>query len=623
MTTFVQQVEGVQPTDIGNQQIVKKDLSYLNTAAKAVDQTIQGADVVGTAIGKQRATDLVSEAQQTVDAERAEAEEFAKLEALGNDAGAKEVARKTALLEKGVAQGRITRENARLRVADLVTKGIEESPLLANKIRESATRLLGFNPQSEAAQQFFGSFQPSGTQEKMGTREKQAQFISANTDMSLSASRQLVAQQEMIAAQKSIRADQLALGDMTADEALAQRSIEDDLEGTNAVFGDAIALQREGKAINADTWAQLATKHENAFVQATLEEYRAAGTRITSAQESKVRENAKARYSRLTEQLQGFDQGFLNKQNLERLVTSQKLFGAQAMPVFSTLVNSFGDRIGSQILDLYANAAGKPERLQAALGANPALAPFVTMLSQDPKGFTQQMNNSLLKLNNPTNDLTATDAGLIDVFLKTVVEKVNPEDRQSVIEKLANKGLTTKAASVLSNAGPIGATPQEVQFMKNEWQAAKSGLPQQVAALIAELPDSSIELTPQGLVERAGTRNVKGRQIDRAANSDVTAQLVKINTLLGAANKGWGKALGISNLQTEATGFVDSINTMAAEIKEAKANEVPAAPTAGRVRAPVAPKADVIFVDLGKLEEAEPDRFSRLKAEAKRRQGGQ
>lgn len=597
MVSFVQQTEGARPTGIGDQQIVKKDLSYIDSINSAIDSTFKAIDIAGDISSKATAKDLVTSAQAAVESERKESEEFAALDALGDDAGAKEVARKTALLEKGVAQGRITRENARLRVTDLVTKGIEESPIFASKIRNSASRLLGFDLQSEATKQFFGSFEPSGSAKKVNPREAQAQFMSDNLGLPITSTRQLVAQQEELSLRKSIRADKLELGDMTADQALAERSIEDSLEGVNNIFGEALALQREGGEINADTWAQLTSKHENAFVNATLEEYRASGLNITSEQEAKVRSNASARYKVLNEQISKFDSSFLNKQNLERLVTTQKLFGAQAMPVFSTLINSFGDRIGSQIIDMYANAAGKPERLQAALAANPALAPFVDLLSQDPEGFTKRMNSSLLKLNSPeVGDITAEDSGFIDLFLNQVGTTAPPKERESVIEKLANKGMPTKAASVLAKAGRTAATPKEVQFMKGEWAATKAGVPQQIAALIAELPNSTIELTAQGLVEKAGTRNVKGREIARAANSDVTAQLAKINTLLSAANKGWGKDFGISNLQSEATNMVNSINSLAGEIKEARSSEITSGVVSnGRVRAPSTSATETIF----------------------------
>lgn len=567
MVSFVQQTEGVRPTDIGNQRIVQEDLSYINSIGKAVDTAIQGADIVGTAIGKQKAKDIVAEAQQTVDTEVKEAEELAKIQSLGDEAGPAEIARKTALLEKGVARGRISRENARLRVADLVSKGIEENPIFASKIRQSASNLLGFNPESEAVRQFFGAFQPASTATQMSADEKNAQFLSSNSGLSLTASRQLIAQGKEVALRKQIRQDQLELGDMTVDQYLAAESVDDDIEGTNAIFGDALALARQNKPINADTWSQLAAQRENAFVMQVLTAARSSGVNITSEQEAKVRENAKARYDRLVEQLGRFDETFLNKQNLERMVTAQKLFGAQAMPVFSTLVNSFGDRIGSQILDLYANAAGKPERLQAMLGANPALAPFVTMLQQDPAKFSERMNNSLLKLNNPDAEMTPEDTGFIDLFLNQTLRQANPEDRKSVIDMLVNKGMPTKAASVLANAGRTGAAPEEVNFMKGEWDLVQGVSPN---AIIDKIKQGNRSLSDRGATVQLSQDGkhlllMQGRDLStglprQATGHPAYADIQKINTFLNAAEKGWGKDLGITDTSRLAQQFVNSIN---------------------------------------------------------------
>ena len=569
MASFVQQTEGVAPSGIGNQQIVQKDSSYLSTAARAVDSVFQGINTVGEAVGNQRAAEITGEALAEVERERRESEEFTYIASLGDTANAQQVARKAALLEKGVAQGKITRENARLRVTDLVTKGIEESPLFASQIRKSAERLLGFSLESEATRQFFGSFEPTGAGETTkSATEKRAEFLSQNTDLSLPAARQLIAQQDMLELQKTIRADKLAVGDMTADQALAERATEDDIEGTNAIFGEAVALKRQNKEINADTWAQLATKYENAFVMSTLEEYRAAGIPISSDQQAKVRANAKERYTRLTEQISKFDTGFLNKQNLERLVTAQKLFGAQAMPTFSLLVNSFGERIGSQVLDMYANAGGKPERLEAALGANPALVPFIEMLRQDPKKFTERMNDSLLKLSNSNvGDIDAVDAGFLDIFLNSVVKDAKPEDRESIVEKLSNKNLNTKAVSVLANAGRGGATKQEIKYMVDQWNLVQGVSPNLVAGAILEgnktLTDrgARVELSADGknLVLRQGINPIT-QQPQQATGHPAWSEVQKINNFLNASKKGWANDLGITDTAKAAKQFADQIN---------------------------------------------------------------
>ena len=179
--SFVQQTEGVRPTSIGNQQVVQKDLSYLDSAASAIDTTLQGVDIVRTAKGEGIAKEAIAEAQGGVDKLQAESEEITELEDLGAKLTVDEVARKSALLKKGVARGKITREAAELMVSNEVSKAIQSNGLIASKVREAASGMLGFNPESRAVQQFFGAFEPAGTKTKISKFEQEVQQVAAAT----------------------------------------------------------------------------------------------------------------------------------------------------------------------------------------------------------------------------------------------------------------------------------------------------------------------------------------------------------------------------------------------------------------------------------------------------------
>lgn len=580
MVSFVQQVEGIQDTGIGNQQVVRRDNSYINTLSGAIQDGIRGIDAGLDAFARVEGRDLVRDAQQQVEQERTEDEELQILSALGDSAIENDVARETARLEKGVSQGRITRDNARLRVADLVTRRIEESPIMASRIRESASRLLGFDITSEASRQFFGSFQPAGSGgEQVSAFERRARFISDNRGIGIQQARELVALNEETTLRKSIAENNLSVGAIANDRFIAELDSVDQLEGVQSVLTNMLDIVNAGGKVDSDAINRSILQQEQAYINALETSARAAGRPLTTDQLATARELAKNRYEALREQLNSFDSLTLDKKQLERFVTAQKLFGTKAFPSLSFITNNFGERLSSSLFDLFAETSGNPQRLQAILDSSPALRRFIPILSTDPDQFNKTLYGSLEKLVDPDSELTGEDAALTDFFISQIGKNMPPTEHESLIEKLSSKGMGTKAVSSLTSRGRSVATPREVKFMQREWDLAQQTLPDEINTLIEQGNESlirsnqgvTINVTEDGLLtldkfKEDGVTPDPQRFLHPAYNS-----IQKINQFLKSTDKGWANDLGINNRVQTANNIKASIQVGAERMAELRA----------------------------------------------------
>ena len=329
----------------------------------------------------------------------------------------------------------------------------------------------------------------------------------------------------------------------------------DQTEGVQAVFASLLDSQREGIAIDSNVINQSIIQQEQAYINAVETEARSSGRPLTTDQLATLRTTAANRYDAIRQQLESFDTGELNKKTLERLVTTQKLFGAEALPTFSFLTNAFGERTASSLLDLYANVAGNPERLRAVLDSNPSLKPFIGILETDPDTFSRMVNASVTKLDDPDATLNAEDVALTDFFINQVGKNMPPTEHESLIEKLSSKGMPSKAVSSLSSRGHAIATPREEKFMQSQWDLAQQILPDQINTLIEQGNESpiltdqgvSVAVTDEGLLtlekfKADGVTPDPQRFLHPAFND-----IQKINQFLKSTDKGWGDSLGITD----------------------------------------------------------------------------
>jgi len=573
MATFQTRSDEVQQTGIGNQQIIQKQVASFSGVANALGNAVSvGADAVADEVAQSRAKDVVTAAQKGIDTLEAERKErlIAAEEALA-DKTISDVARTSALVARRMNSGKMTRDAARLEVSKSVVAAIEEQPFLTQRIRKAAGALLGFDPQSEGLKQFFSGFETReslavGT--KKTKRQQTSEFLQQNLNLSAKSVDTLMAQAEFSGLQKEARGNALAIGNMQVEEALSEASINDSLGGMNDMLATAIQASNKGEEVNENFWKTQIDTQRAAFVSSFTQELKDSGIVPTPGVLAKVNETARVRYDDMREMIKGFDSSFLRQKNLDRLVTLQKSFAAEAMPTFTFLNNVYGERTAGRIIDLMEQAGGSAAQLRTLLSISPGMKPLASLLEQDPKGFNKRMAETLKRLSSPTQAMSLEDGPMLDAILSSVVKDAPPEERESVIEMLDNKGLPNKATSLLLKAGAGSRTPKENKRMRREWDLMQTTTVQSIVNLITDSDRGiydrvdGVSLNKDGLTLTLGDREL----LTHPAFSDIE----KINKFLtGAGKTGWGTVLGIKDTLTTARALADTINK---EVKERRDN---------------------------------------------------
>lgn len=567
MTTFSQDTQGPANTGIGDQRQITRDNSYVETTKTAVASGLNTAKEVHGAVGHVKGVDAVVQAQKTVDQEAADSEEYMRIEALGDTASIADVARQSELLTKNVARGRMTRENARLRVADLVSKSIEESPIFASEIRQSAGNLLGFDPKSEAARQFFGAYKPAGT-DKLSALDKKANFISESTGQPVKTVRKALAESMMAESRLSTLKDQLALEDIEVDDYIAESTAITYKSSMNDLYGSLSMKIKEQGSVDLLTWNKEVADAKKGYISASLVELSALGYSGRTVL-SKLNEQANLIYDPILETTESYDTNKVTARYLERKVQMAQIFASEANPVMFTIKHGYGERMASQVFDLLASSEGNESRLNL-LKKTSGIGQFVNLAQMSREQFAKFSGNVMAKLGSPegrSKGFTEEEAAVIDGVLGSMLPTMDGEDRSTVQTLLDDAGMPNKARSVIIGENKIlvdrsKATPDTVRYVKHDYELIKNNNPKQIAAILGTSPafvsvgkDGTIVLDSGKMGSGQGGRNVPVRP----QTSDAYDKVQQINAYLRSDS--WGKELGI-NKTTAASSFVAEIQRM-------------------------------------------------------------
>jgi len=567
----IQQTEGVRETSIGNQQEVTKDSSYINAALQGVDIAVKGVDDVRGVLGKQASKDLASDVIATVDRERAEMEELATLQSLGDTASVADTVRKAKLLQKKVASGTMTRENARLRINALVTAGIEENPFLADKIRASAEGLLGFTLESEGAKQFFGSFEPAGSAKGPSAVELENQAISDSLGIPIDAVRRQRAATTFSQMQNDQLVSDLANTNMQADEFILEATSKTE-ESVGNILTAALATVRDSGALNTEQYAEIFAANEQAFVDTTVALLKDNG-KYTLQAGNKAREQAKIMFAGIRENLGDLSDEKVTTRQLKLLTNVYTIAGMESFKAFSALRLGVGDNMANQVMELLISSRGNKSRLKTLMDSQPLVAQFVDYANMTDEAFAKNYSNTLNKFfgkNTTKDDMTQGEQAMVDTTLGANFKDLPEDESDSIIEKLEGMGFEdTKTASLIATKPPAAATKKQKAFMESFAGSARKAVPVEVAALIAGLPEGyEIIMTPNGLTQKAASvERRKGVFVSLGADPEVTKKLKKLNTYLNAAGAGWGKTFGVADKTVEGMAILNQINTEADKLR--------------------------------------------------------
>jgi len=634
--TFVQKVEGQGQTSIGNQQTVTRDRSYINTAVNAVDSVLTGVDIGRTAVGKSIAKDAVQQAQLEIDSTLRDQEDLAALQTIGDDPSVSELARKAALVAKGVEKGTMNRGAAELLMANEVKSRIQSNPLFADKIREAATNILGFNPESRAVRQFFGAIDPAGTTTKTTKFDRDiANLVKFGGHTPSSAAKQLT--REMDLASKGNIADlELQAGVRDANTWLGTKIAHNSPQATDRFLTGLRTLEANGEDIDAAEMKRLINEDKLATKNALLTGLTAANKTITPEITANIDAQLESQYANYTTIAEGADSLKKATRDLDMFKTMQEIAGVEALPRLTAMNNILGERLTERYMEIIQLAGGNEQELENLFKNAPALREVHRAFSGDLEGFPKLIDGVMQKLQsgtvtNPdgTPNVTEEEVKVLDGLQNTLGGKDAPPEQRSALAGLLADVSPPRASQVILGSRAGLATAKDKAFVKNRWNTLSGAAAHSLIKEISEDSNKSLELTmtPNGLSLTRRALGPAGVVRIGVADTQAGKAILELNKYLQATSRGWGPELGITDPFKTGSDIVSRVNTAldtAAQSREAtKAEDTAAREARTQQRREAVTTGQQPAVDLRSLEQSDPDRFSRLQAEAQRRLGAQ
>ena len=582
MGTLEQESPGVQFVGGGDQQIINRDTSYSKAAIGVAGQVAKGIDEFGDISAASTAKDLVTDAQSQADQARLELEESPELDGMPDNVSG-DVAKQTSKIERGVRAGTINKDNARLLVANIVTKAISEQPMFQDKIRKAASNLLGFNPESEGVRQFFSSFQTAGQVKELPI-VTQARQMKGDFAVNLNTLQQI----NTLKANNDLSLEHLASGNISAEVHFNSSREKTAVFAQTEIMTQVIALVEAGQTIDKNVWKQTVEASGISTWASFMSDLKASGQPMPdSTTLGRMKTQHFADFDQTLGFVESYDTSFLTQQNLDRLKVAQQAFAAQAFPVISFLTTTYGDRIAGQFLDMVKDANGSQQQLKQLFDITPGFGKIAETLTKNPQEFNKSFKEFMEKLPNFGVVLTEDDGEWVDLAL-TLSRESPPEEQDQIFELTQARGLRNKTSSEISRTPATIATKLQKQFMKSNYTLAKATLPPQIATLILDSNRGSTVGNARAVVQRnrvvlLGDRSRYGAsQTDRKptqlVHDPANAEIQKFNLYLNAIDfKGWGDTLGANTAEQEANKFVAQINaSMATQAGAVVKSETPA-----------------------------------------------
>ena len=572
MVSFVQQTEGVRPTGIGNQQIVQRDQSYLDGVQRTFGHVEKTVDRLGDSYAQSTGSEIVRRAEQQVHNEVLESQELKALEELGDKASVEQTERRIDLIKRGVTSGKIDKDNARLRVAQLATKEIQSNPWFQDRIRQSAATMLGFDPIAEGTRQFFSAFEGGNTPTRLTAFEKQVQNLQ-QAGLSSKTAQDTTARLFKLRADQEIADLEYEAGVRDTDSYIGTTLLNDIPSSTQDFFARLVEIKNNNQPVDADAIGREIDAIEQAYINKTLTKVRSTEGLVAGTDTAKnIADQYRQHFDGLREIASNRDFSNIQAQELDRWNTAVKVWGAQAIPQLLAFNNLLGDRFTTKFMDILGQA-GSPQELNNLLSAYPSLGIMVKGLNNKevdlPRIFTDtvtKLSNGVVTNPDGSSNLTSEEEVTLGVLENEMGgEKATPEDREDITDLFIDNNLDSRATKIILGARESLATPKQKAFVTNRWNSIrKAGVSEIADAIVA---DSSgigyrVEAGDTGLkligTSQTPVKSIWTREIDN--DSTMSLGIRDLNRFLQSSSKGWSDTFGLRDPAREAQLIADEIN---------------------------------------------------------------
>jgi len=560
MATPITSTQGVQGGGIGSQSIVSAPTPSFSSAVRSVGADLgaiksltedsvrrEGEEVAAGAVKDvETALGSLQEAEAERDAGPFREQDIAALESPGKDAlGEADFE----LLRKGVNSGKISKETAHLFAANQVTKRVQEQPIFAERIREAASRVIGFDPKSLQVQTALGLL--GSTAEKGNTAltfgEKKLQEAQFQASV-----RGTTVEQELTKISDSIEAGRAAqtaqddynLGAITLEENLGKQVNKISTDVLDSIQAQLQVSVESGIPVDATA---IAGSIEAAKLQSANELRAAAGNKANSSatleaikQSDKIYDSWK-NYSEIV----GVDN--LTQVKLDRAKRFQDLHGVETFGQFRVLREQFGDRAVDRLMDLALTYNDKPELFQQRLNLFPKSKEILELFNGDAKAYTQAKWQTMTAMSEG-KPLTAIQQQLVPDVIDEVTKLPNGnrdgDSTESIVKGLGGNG-DAMTSSMIAKVPVIDAGNASKTELKRAYNEDRQPYIRAAAAWIGNDKNRGFTFDNKGNL----VLTFDGSPSPSQGAFDVQE---RVNIFNNALDRGWGSTLNSSREQYRA-----------------------------------------------------------------------
>ena len=490
MAQFIQsqQLSPVQGT-AGQQSVVTRNGPTFGEGLQSAVQNIGGViDTAGTIYGERRAKELVNEEIENIDRARGVAESGQFTAGDPVPESLKMDQKEWDMMAAAVQSGSMSREKARLMASARLRKRIAEEPFFAGRMRRAASGLLGFNIESEGAQQYFSSFQTqaqlaegSGNEIMDKYREQAEVWKATGVIDNVESGIQYLAKLDRLKQEEEMALLQAKAGVRSANDMANVFIQANNSKSWGSFLGDVKATEAEtGKPITPETFKRKLDQTQANFIEKFDNAWVESGGDLNSEDYNRHLSRIENEYGKMKEFADAYGIDNILKLKVDRQEQLFDLMGMEMFPQFTMITRTFGQQVTSDLLN--ALTMNKTKR-DLFMKNNPELRTAFEMMDSDPKQFTRKMSDISSKILNG-EELEDEDTPWVNGVATELHRNGTPETKEGVMRGLSDMGLNWKGLSLAVESRAY----LEPEFTRTTFKTMyEEGMPATIEQLAIEL----------------------------------------------------------------------------------------------------------------------------------------
>lgn len=458
---------------IGSQAMVQDNTP---TVEGLTQNLLNSADMAADMYVESKAKSLVTETIEEIDAARAVAERgtFRAGDPVPPELQVDQ--QQYDMLAGAVQAGTMSRENARLIASSRLRSRIAEQPLFADRMRKAASSVIGFNIESEGAQQYFASFATNAAigQQQEGRIDKKKRemlneaqrFHEVGLFDSQEAAYEMLVRADAAASMKQLAADKLEMGGMTSQQFGTEFNSANQVSAWGTLIGEVRSFEiAEGKPVDGVAFSRILDERKQQAV-AEFNNGWSKSAPTGTPEYNRAIGNLTAQYDEMKDFVDTYGVDNLNKVAIERSVQAREIYGDQFFPTMKFISQNFGQQVASDVIKLSSLGASQRERM--FLGNKP-LRDAYELLGQDPAAFNKALGQAGVALVRGA-DLSKEDPVIIDAAATQLYNDGDKETQRAVVQSLFAGSLNWKGTSVAASKSPRVSDGEVVKIYKRQYE---------------------------------------------------------------------------------------------------------------------------------------------------------